>query len=93
MRAVGLFEEGIEAPCTARELRVAEASVHNPVDGLWADIERSPANLAARALSEWEALLRGRLDALRTGTHPRRVSRRYRPRSPQTEPTPRRRSR
>ncbi|MFF9222032.1 transposase [Streptomyces viridosporus] len=36
----------------------------NPVEGLWAHIKRSPANLAARALSELETLLRRRLKAL-----------------------------
>ncbi|BBJ37301.1 hypothetical protein SSPO_000190 [Streptomyces antimycoticus] len=28
MRAVGLFEEGVEVPCIARELRVSEKSVY-----------------------------------------------------------------
>jgi len=36
----------------------------NPVEGLWAHIKRSLANLAARTLSELEALLRKRLKAL-----------------------------
>ncbi|MEU2744015.1 transposase, partial [Streptomyces sp. NPDC007095] len=36
----------------------------NPVEGLWAHIKRSLANLAARALSELETLLRRRLKAL-----------------------------
>ncbi|WUJ79305.1 transposase [Streptomyces sp. NBC_00377] len=36
----------------------------NPVEGLWAHIKRSPANLAARALSELETRLRRRLKAL-----------------------------
>ncbi|WP_425586381.1 IS630 family transposase [Streptomyces sannanensis] len=36
----------------------------NPVEGLWAHIKRSLANLAARTLSELETLLRRRLKAL-----------------------------
>ncbi|MFF8024831.1 transposase [Streptomyces sp. NPDC007896] len=36
----------------------------NPVEGMWAHIKRSLANLAARALSELETLLRRRLKAL-----------------------------
>ncbi|MER5228040.1 transposase [Streptomyces flaveus] len=36
----------------------------NPVEGLWAHIKRSLTNLAARALSELETLLRRRLKAL-----------------------------
>ncbi|WSD74435.1 transposase (plasmid) [Streptomyces sp. NBC_01591] len=36
----------------------------NPVEGLWAHIKRSLANLAARALSELETVLRRRLKAL-----------------------------
>lgn len=36
----------------------------NPVEGLWAHIKRSLVNLAARALSELEALLRRRLKSL-----------------------------
>ncbi|MFD7478001.1 transposase [Streptomyces sp. NPDC059837] len=36
----------------------------NLVEGLWAHIKRSPVNLAARALSELETLLRRRLKAL-----------------------------
>ncbi|MFI0554001.1 transposase, partial [Streptomyces scabiei] len=36
----------------------------NPVEGLWAHIKRSLANLAARTLSELETLLRRRLSAL-----------------------------
>jgi transposase len=36
----------------------------NPVEGLWAHIKRSLANLAARTLSELETLLRRRLRAL-----------------------------
>ncbi|MER6187831.1 transposase [Streptomyces sp. NPDC001652] len=36
----------------------------NPVEGLWAHIKRSLANLAARTLSELETLLRRRLTAL-----------------------------
>ncbi|WP_411128799.1 transposase [Streptomyces sp. x-19] len=36
----------------------------NPVEGLWAHIKRSPANLAARSLSELETLLRRRLKEL-----------------------------
>ncbi|MFG2585986.1 transposase [Streptomyces solisilvae] len=41
----------------------------NPVEGLWAHIKRSLANLAARTLSELETQLRKRFKALRsTGT-------------------------
>ncbi|MDU9001226.1 transposase [Streptomyces mirabilis] len=36
----------------------------NPVEGMWAHIKRSLANLVARALSELETLLRRRLKAL-----------------------------
>nr|WP_329282517.1 transposase [Streptomyces sp. NBC_01451] len=36
----------------------------NPVEGLWAHIKRSLANLAARTLNELETLLRRRLKAL-----------------------------
>lgn len=36
----------------------------NPVEGLWAHIKRSVANLAARTLTELETLLRRRLKAL-----------------------------
>ena len=36
----------------------------NPVEGLWAHIKRSPANLAARTLTELETHLRRRLKAL-----------------------------
>nr|WP_063742178.1 transposase [Streptomyces yerevanensis] len=36
----------------------------NPVEGLWAHIKRSLANLAARTLSELETLLRQRLKAM-----------------------------
>ncbi|MFD8744226.1 transposase [Streptomyces sp. NPDC059616] len=40
----------------------------NPVEGLWAHIKRSLANLAARTLSELETLLRRRLKRCSTGT-------------------------
>ncbi|WP_055494927.1 transposase [Streptomyces sp. TP-A0356] len=40
----------------------------NPVEGMWAHIKRSLANLAARTLSNLETLLRRRLKALQTGT-------------------------
>ncbi|MFF3467329.1 transposase [Streptomyces sp. NPDC002619] len=60
----------------------------NPVEGLWAHIKRSLANLAARALSELETLLRRRLqDAAVPPRHPRRVPRLDGPRSRQTELT------
>ncbi|MER5700013.1 transposase [Streptomyces mirabilis] len=36
----------------------------NPIEGLWAHIKRSLANLAARTLNELETLLRRRLKAL-----------------------------
>ncbi|MGW7674729.1 transposase, partial [Streptomyces sp. NPDC054775] len=36
----------------------------NPVEGMWAHIKRSLANLAARTLSNLETLLRRRLKAL-----------------------------
>nr|WP_234384488.1 transposase [Streptomyces sp. MMG1121] len=36
----------------------------NPVEGLWAHIKRSLANLATRTLGELESLLRRRLKAL-----------------------------
>ncbi|MGW1093941.1 hypothetical protein ACWD4L_49360, partial [Streptomyces sp. NPDC002596] len=39
-------------------------NVTTPVEGLWAHIKRSLANLAARTLSELETLLRRRLKAL-----------------------------
>ncbi|MEU6369977.1 transposase [Streptomyces sp. NPDC046931] len=41
----------------------------NPVEGLWAHVKRSLANLAARTLSELETLLRGRLRALQYRHH------------------------
>jgi hypothetical protein len=36
----------------------------NPVEGLWAHVKRSLADLAARTVGESETLLRGRLKAL-----------------------------
>uniref|UniRef100_UPI00389B2A34 transposase n=1 Tax=Streptomyces hirsutus TaxID=35620 RepID=UPI00389B2A34 len=41
----------------------------NPVEGLWAHVKRSLANLAARALSELEILLHRRLKALQYRHH------------------------